>query len=99
MSNKDILVNTIADKGLKAKTVLFDSGYAFWENLKLVNSFFYTTLKSNRMVSLSKEEDYLHLDEFEWTPERLQDGVIVKLKKIPFKIKLFKLAVPNGDID
>lgn len=56
-----ILVNAIADKGLKAKTVLFDSWYASWENLKLVHALkrtFYTTLKSNRLVSFSKEEGY-----------------------------------------
>ena len=94
---KDMLVNAIADKGLKAKTVLFDSGYASWENLKWVNALkrtFYTTLKSNRLVSLSKEESYVHLDDIEWTPERLQFGV-VKLKKVLFKIKLFKLAAPD----
>ncbi|MGZ5600220.1 MAG: hypothetical protein ACXWFX_06455, partial [Methylobacter sp.] len=98
---KNMLVNAIADKGLKAKTVLFDSWYASWENLKLVHTLkrtFYTTLKSNRMVSLSKEEGYVHLDAIEWTPERLQAGV-VKLKKVPFKVKLFKLVAPNGDID
>ncbi|WP_334168720.1 IS701 family transposase [Methylobacter sp.] len=99
---KDMLVNAIADKGLKAKTVLFDSWYASWENLKLVHTLkrtFYTTLKSNRMVSLSKEEGYVHLDAIEWTPERLQAGVVVKLKKVPFKVKLFKLVAPDGDID
>ena len=99
---KDMLVNAIADKGLKAKTVLFDSWYASWENLKLVNTLkrtFYTTLKSNRMISLSKEEGYVHLDAIEWTPERLQTGVVVKLKKVPFKVKLFKLVAPDGDID
>ncbi|MGZ5016267.1 MAG: hypothetical protein ACXV8U_10795, partial [Methylobacter sp.] len=76
---KNMLVNAIADKGLKAKTVLFDSWYASWENLKLVHTLkrtFYTTLKSNRMVSLSKEEGYVHLDAIEWTPERLQAGVV-----------------------
>ena len=26
-------------------------------------------------------------------------GVIVKLKKVPFKVKLFKLIAKNGDID
>jgi len=81
--------------------VLFDSGYASWENLKRVHAFkrtFYTTLKSNRMVSLSKEEGYMHLDAIEWTPERLQSGVVIKLKKVPFKVKLFKLVGPDGDI-
>ncbi|MGZ4978967.1 MAG: hypothetical protein ACXV8O_17625, partial [Methylobacter sp.] len=32
---KGMLVNAIADKGLKAKTVLFDSWYASWESLRL----------------------------------------------------------------
>lgn len=34
----------------------------------------------------------------DWTPGRLQNGVIVKLKKVPFKVKLFKLVATNGDI-
>ena len=82
--------------------MLFDSEYASWENLKRVHTLkrtFYTTLKSNRMVSLSKEASYVHLDAIEWTPERLRAGVVVKLKKVPFKVKLFKLVAPNGDID
>jgi len=62
---KDMLVNAIANKDIQAKTVLFDSGYASWENLKRT---FYTT-------------------------------VVVKLKKVPFKVKLFKLVALNGDID
>lgn len=32
---------------------------------------FFTTLKSNRLVSLSKEQGYIHLEEVEWTLERL----------------------------
>lgn len=92
---KDMLVNAVADKGVRAKTVLFDSWYASWENLKLVNSLklttFFTTLKVNRLVSLAKEEGYIHLDDIDWTPERLETGVVVKLKKVPFKVKLFKL--------
>jgi hypothetical protein len=90
--------NAIADKGLKAKTVLFDSWYASWENLKLVNTLkrtFYTTLKSNRRVSLSKEEGYVHLDAIEWTPERLQTGVVFKLKKVPFKGQIVQAGRPR----
>jgi hypothetical protein len=99
---RDMLINAVADKGILAKTVLFDSWYAAWQNLKLVNSLkltFYTTLKSNRLVSLTKEGGYIHLDEIDWTPERLKTGVAVKLKKVPFKVKLFKLVATNGDID
>jgi hypothetical protein len=45
---KEMRINAIANKPIKAKTVLFDSGYAAWQNLKLVDSLgliFYTTLK------------------------------------------------------
>ena len=99
---QDMLIRAVADKQIQAKTVLFDSWYASWKNLKLVYRLgltFYTTLKSNRLVSLSKESGYVHLDEIEWTPERLEHGVIVKLKKVPFKVRLFKVVATNGDVD
>ena len=51
------------------------------------------------MVSLSKEDGYIHLDEIDWTPERLTHGVSVKLKKVPFRVQLFKVVTPHGDID
>jgi len=98
----DMLLNAVHDKQLKAKTVLFDSWYASWTNLKLVHRLgliFFTTLKSNRLVSLSKEQGYIHLDEIEWTEERLRQGIEVKLQKVPFTVKLFKIVAPNGDID
>ena len=96
-----MLINAVADKGIRVKTVLFDSWYAAWGNLKLANSLkltFFTTLKNNRLVSLTKG-GYIHLDDIDWTPERLETGVVVKLKKVPFKVKLFKLVAINGDID
>ena len=99
---QDMLIRAITDKQIQAKTVLFDSWYASWKNLKLVHRLgltFYTILKSNRLVSLGKESGYVHLDGIEWTPERLEHGVIVKLKKIPFKVRLFKVVATNGDVD
>lgn len=99
---REMLVRAIVDKRLQAQTVLFDSWYAAADNLKLIhrlNLHFFTTLKENRLVSLSKEDGYIHLDQMEWTPERLQHGVLVKLKEVPFKVRLFKLVAPNGDID
>ena len=35
---KHMLINAVADKGILAKTVLFDSWYAAWQNLKLADS-------------------------------------------------------------
>lgn len=99
---REMLINAVANKQIKAKTVLFDSWYAAWQNLKLVNSLglsFYTTLKNNRLVSPSVEEGYVHLESVEWTEQRLKLGVVIKLKKVPFKVKLFKLVAKNGDID
>ena len=99
---REMVLHAITDKRIKARTVLFDSWYAGADNLKLIHRLgliFFTTLKENRLVSLSKEEGYIHLDQIEWTPERLQNGVIVKLKEVPFKVRLFKLVATNGDID
>ncbi len=99
---REMLLNAVNDKQLKARTVLFDSWYGSWENLKLVHRLgliCFTTLKSNRLVSLSKEQGYIHLDEIEWTEGRLQQGVEVKLQKVPFPVKLFKIVAPDGSID
>jgi hypothetical protein len=99
---QEILVRAVTDKRIQAQTVLFDSWYASWRNLKLVHRLelrFYTTLKSNRLISLSKEGGYIHLQDIEWSEEQMQHGIVVKLKKVPFKVRLFKLVAPNGDID
>ena len=99
---REMLVNAVYAKKIKAKQVLFDSWYASAENLKLAHRLgltFFTTLKSNRMVSLSKEGGWIHLNEIDWTVERLANGVIVKLKEVPFKVRLFKVVATDGDID
>lgn len=98
----EMVINAVFAKKIKAKRILFDNWYASAENLKLVHRLdlvFFTTLKSNRMVSLSKEGGWIHLDEIEWTPERLENGVMVKLKEVPFKVRLFKVVATDGDID
>jgi hypothetical protein len=98
----EMVRNALSDKQILAKYILFDAWYASVANLKLVHRLgltFFTTLKSNRMVSLSKEEGYIHLEQIEWTPERLNNGLMVKLKEVPFKVRLFKVVAINGDID
>ena len=53
----EMVINAVHAKKIKAKRILFDSWYASAENLKLVHRLgliFFTTLKSNRMVSLSQ---------------------------------------------
>jgi len=61
---RDMLHQSFEVKDIKAQTILFDSGYAASENLKYIygiNKFFVTTLTANRLVSLSKEQGYIHL--------------------------------------
>jgi len=99
---REMFLQAIENKQLKARTILFDAWYASSENLKLIHRrrwTFFTTLKSNRLVSLSKDQGYLHLDEIEWAAEQLEHGLIVKLKEVPFKVRLFKVVASNGDID
>jgi len=98
----EMVINAVFAKKIKANRILFDSGYASAENLKLVHRLgliFFTTLKSNRMVSLSQAGGWIHLDEIDWTTERLQNGIMVKLKEVPFKVRLFKVVATDGDID
>jgi hypothetical protein len=61
--------------------------------------FLYHVKKTNRLVSPGIAEGYVHLETIDWTAQRLKQGVIVKLKKVPFKVKLFKRVATNGDID
>ena len=99
---QEMLIRAVSDKGIQAKTVLFDNWYASSSNLKLVQRLgltFFTSVKTNRLVSLSPEEGYVHLSELTWTAEQLISGLTVKLKEVPFKVQLFKRVATNGDLD
>lgn len=99
---REMLIAAKTDKAIKAQTVLFDSWYASVDNLKLIHRMgmiFFTTLKENRLVSLTKEGGYIHLQEIDWTEGREENGVCVKLQEVPFHVQLFKLVAPDGDID
>ena len=80
---REMLVHAVANKQIKAQTVLFDSWYAAADNLKLIHRLglsFFTTLKANRLVSLTKETGYVHLDQIAWTAAQLENGIRIKLK-------------------
>ena len=99
---RDLLRLAFEEKNIQAQTILFDSWYAASENLKYIHrlgKFFVTTLKENRLVSLSKEQGYIHLQELTWTAEQLKFGLLVKLKEVPFKVQLFKVVATNGDVE
>jgi hypothetical protein len=72
------------------------------DNLKLIaylKMVFIAPIRDNRLVSLSKEAGYIHVQDIDWTPDRLANGVTVKLKELPFLVRLFKIVATNGDID
>lgn len=99
---REMFVQANSNQRIKARNIAFDSWYASADNLKLVHRSgwtFYTTLKSNRKVSLSKETGYQDLLEIEWMPEMLISGQLVRIKEVPFWLKLFKLVDTNGDIE
>ena len=99
---RDMLRLAVEEKNIQAQTILFDSWYAASENLKYIHrlgKFFVTNLKENRLVSLSQEQGYVHLQELTWTAEQLKVGIPVKLKEVPFKVQLFKVVATNGDVE
>ncbi len=99
---QDIVRQAYYEKRIKASTILFDSWYGSVENLKFIhrlNKIFITTLKENRCVSLSPDQGYIHLEQIEWTAKQLRYGISIKLKKVPFRVQLFKVVATNGDIE
>jgi hypothetical protein len=99
---RDMLLKAKVDKEIKANDILFDSWYSSVDNLKFIHRLgmiFYGAIKPNRLVSISKDAGYCKPSDLEWTEEALQRGIEVKLKELPFKIRLFKLVAQNGDID
>lgn len=99
---REMLVRAISDKGIQAQTILFDNWYASVENLKLIHRagrYFITTVKSNRKVSPSKETGYVNLEDLPWTEDTLRHGMWVKLKELPFLVRLFVIVSPTGGID
>lgn len=99
---QEMFMRLITHKQVKARTIVFDSWYSSVSNLKLMARHgwtFFTTLKSNRKVSVSRETGYRNLDELVFDDQSLVAGLVIKLKEVPFMVKLFKLVAPNGDID
>ncbi len=99
---REMFIAANANKCLKCRKILFDNWYAGADNLKLIHHLgwtFFTTLKSNRLVSLSKESGYIKLQDIEWSADQLREGMMVKLHKVPFQVRLFKIVATNGDIE
>ena len=58
---QSMFAHVVAEEKIQARTLLFDAWYSGSENLKLIHRTgrtFFTTLKSNRLVSSCKETGY-----------------------------------------
>ena len=87
---------------IQALTLLFDSWYASSENLKVIHRAdwtFFTTLKSNRLVSLRKETGYQSLHTLDPPAQGWSRGVEVRVQQVPFGVRLFKLVATDGSIE
>ncbi len=99
---REMFTQAVEKQKIKARNIAFDSWYASVDNLKMIHRSgwtFYTNLKSNRRVSITKEVGYQHLEELEWSQEELISGKLMRLKEVPFWLKLFKLVATNGDVE
>lgn len=99
---QEMVIAAKHEKGIQAPILLMDSFYASVKNLKLfhrMGMIFVSQLKANRLVSLSKEGGYIHMQELAWDEHAMQYSISVKLKELPFRLQLFKVVAPNGDID
>jgi len=92
----------VAEGQVLARTILFDSWYAGSTNLKRIHRAgwaFFTTLKTNRLVRLSKASGDQGLDTLAPPPQGWSRGLAVRLKEVPFGVKRFKLVATNGDTE
>jgi hypothetical protein len=99
---QEMFKQAIESQHIKARNIAFDSWYASAENLKMIHRSgwtFYTNLKSNRKVSITKEEGYQDLTQIQWSREELISGKLVRIKEVPFWLKLFKLVDTKGNIE
>jgi Transposase DDE domain len=99
---QEMFRQAISSQAIKARNIAFDSWYASADNLKIIHRSgwtFYTNLKSNRKVSVTKEIGYQDLEELEWTAEEKISGKLVRIKEVPFWLRLFKLVDQNDNIE
>jgi hypothetical protein len=104
---QEMFFRLVTHKQLPVRTILFDSWYGSVTNLKLMHRHawtFFTLLKSNRLVSVSRDTGYQHLSELVFNEQTLVTALPVKLKEVPFLVKLFnraagRILTPEGNIE
>jgi len=92
-------------RGICYKTVLFDSWYAtsaMMNHIERLGKYFYTTIKSNRLVDESKGKNpYCNISRLSWNEIELSKGKTVKVKGVmrDMKVKVFRVVASDGDTE
>ena len=97
-----MFAQVVAEDKLLARPLLFDSWYAASANLKQIHRAgwtFFTTLKSNRLVSLSQEAGYRALDTLPPPANGWSAGVEGRRQQVPFSVKHSKLVATDGSME
>ncbi len=87
------------------RMVLFDCWYATSALMTRIHSegkYFYTTLKSNRLVDDSGgERPYQNISNLAWSEQEVKQGKRIKIKATSrdMKVKLFRVIASNGDTE
>ena len=70
--------------------------------MERLGKYFYTTLKSNRLVDESKGKNpSCNVSRLQWAESELKEGKTVKVKGVmrDMKVKLFRVVASNGDTE
>ena len=92
-------------RGILYQTILFDSWYATTALMNWIErqkKYFYTTLKSNRLVDDSpKQKPYQAVSNLQWYEAEQTQGKKIKINKTfrEMKVKLFRVVASNGDTE
>ena len=101
---REMLANAVQHKQLPFRVVLMDTWYAAKNERLLIEKLgkvYYCPVRENRLVSLSRDENYHRVDRLLWSQDELRSGRLVHLRDFPagHQVKLFRLTLSTGRTD
>jgi hypothetical protein len=101
---REMLANAVQHKQLPFRVVLMDTWYAAKNEMLLIEKLgkvYYCPVRENRLVSLSRDENYHRVDRLLWSQDELRSGRLVHLRDFPagHQVKLFRLTLSTGRTD
>jgi SRSO17 transposase len=97
---KDMLDDAIQKKELPFKYVLMDTWYATQKMMSWIDDqgkIFYCPIKKNRQIKLEGAENFISVNDYEWSQGALSSGIYVQLKDDKKKVlRLFKVEASTS---